>query len=126
MIRIMTAVPSVISVSVLGHWRLRVGFSDGLTGDVDLSDVRGAGPFWEPLKDPDVFARAYVDKDAGTVAWPGNIDVDPESLHEEASRNPVRAKRGKRKRGVIIGGAAGGATAVAIIRALGRRSSVRP
>lgn len=122
----MAAVPSVTSVDVLGHWRLRVGFSDGLTGDVDLSDVRGAGPFWEPLEDPDLFARAYVDRDAGTVAWPGNIDVDPESLHEEASRHPIRGKRSRRKRGLVIGGAASGFTAVAIIRALNRRSSVRP
>lgn len=117
----MTAIPSVTSVDVLDHWRLRVRFSDGLTGDVDLSDVRSAGPFWEPLEDPDLFARAYVDKDAGTVAWPGNIDVDPESLHEEASRNPVRGGRGKRKRR----GAVSSGSVTALIKALGRRSSIR-
>jgi hypothetical protein len=89
-------VPHVTAVTVLGHYKLRLSFDDGLTGDVDVSDLQDAGPIFEPLRDPECFARAYVDPTGKTVAWPGDIDLDPEPLHDEASRNQVATKRWKR------------------------------
>lgn len=35
---------------------------------------------FEKLKDPEVFQRVYVDVDAGTVAWPDDLHIDPETL----------------------------------------------
>lgn len=93
--------PHVTAVAVLGHYKLRVTFDDGLTGDVDVSDLRDAGPVFEPLSDPECFALAYVDPKGKTVAWPGDIDLDPEALHDEASRHPSAGKRRKLRRPVI-------------------------
>jgi hypothetical protein len=89
--------PHVTAVTVLGHYELRLTFDDGLTGDVDVSDLRDAGPVFEPLRNPDCFAQAYIDPKGKTVAWPGNIDLDPESLYDEASRSQVSAKNRKRR-----------------------------
>jgi uncharacterized protein DUF2442 len=50
----------VISVQVLGHYRLRLGFSDGSSRDVDLTGALH-GPVFEPLTDPDFFAQVRVD-----------------------------------------------------------------
>jgi hypothetical protein len=70
----------VTSVQVLGHYRLRLGFSDGSSRDVDLTgELRG--PVFEPLADPDFFAQVRVDDELGTVVWPNGADLDPLVLH---------------------------------------------
>lgn len=78
----------VTSVEVLGHYRLRLGFSDGSYRDVDLAAAL-RGPVFEPLGDPEFFARVRVDEELGTVVWPNGADLDPLVLHgdfEPASR----------------------------------------
>jgi hypothetical protein len=89
----MARLPQVTAVTVLEHWRLRVSFSDGITGDVDLSDLKDAGAYWEPLRDPERFARAFVDPRSRTVAWPGDIDIASEALYEEAKKNRVKGRK---------------------------------
>jgi hypothetical protein len=71
---------TVKSVEVLGHYRLRVGFSDGSQRDVDLTGALH-GPVFEPLADPDYFAQVRVDEELGTVAWPNGAYLDPLVLH---------------------------------------------
>jgi hypothetical protein len=44
---------------------------------------------FEPLADPDFFARVRLDDELGTVVWPNGADLDPLVLHgdfEPASR----------------------------------------
>lgn len=60
---------------------LRLHFSDGRVGDVDLAD-RLRGPVFEPLRDPKRFAEAFVVDELGTVAWPNGADVAPEFLYD--------------------------------------------
>jgi hypothetical protein len=68
------------SVEVLGHYRLRLGFSDGVSRDVDLAGELH-GPIFEPLADPNFFAKVRVDDELGTVTWPNGADLDPLVLH---------------------------------------------
>lgn len=78
----------VTSVDVLGHYKLRLGFSDGSTRDVDLAGELH-GPVFEPLADPGYFAQVKVDDQLNTVVWPNGADLDPLVLHgdfEPASR----------------------------------------
>ena len=78
----------VTSAQVLDHYRLRLGFSDGSSRDVDLTGELH-GPVFEPLDDPDFFAQVRVDDELGTVVWPNGADLDPLVLHgdfEPASR----------------------------------------
>lgn len=59
----------ITSVEVLGHYRLRLGFSDGISRDVDLAgELRG--PVFESLADPEFFAQVREDDELGTVVWP--------------------------------------------------------
>jgi uncharacterized protein DUF2442 len=57
----------VTGVEVLGHYRLRLTFSDGLVGDVDLSDLRDWDGVFATLRDPGAFARVRVDPETGTI-----------------------------------------------------------
>ncbi len=82
---------SVTSVEVLDHYKVRVGFSDGVVRDVDLSHLRDGGPIFEPLRDPSYFQRVRVDPDARTIVWPNGADVDPLVLHGDAP--PANSQR---------------------------------
>jgi hypothetical protein len=73
----------VTGVEYRGGHVLRLRFSDGATGDVDLQPHL-AGPVLAPLRDRARFASAYVDEELGTVVWPGGADVAPEFLYAAA------------------------------------------
>ena len=66
----------------LAGYRLWLRFSDGLEGEVDLSDLINADvrPIVRALKDPDVFAAIRVALD--TVVWDNGFDLAPEYLRE--------------------------------------------
>ena len=89
----LTTLHDVTDVQVLGHYRLRLTFSDGLVGDVDLSHLRERGGVFESLRDPECFAQVRLDPEIGTIAWPSGADLAPEVLYERASAHPVAASR---------------------------------
>ncbi len=68
-------------VEVLGGYRLRVTFNDGLVGEVEV-DPRDRGPMFEPLLVPEYFARVRVSRASGTVVWPNGLDLAPDALYE--------------------------------------------
>jgi hypothetical protein len=82
--------PVVVGAAVVGDHVLRVLFSDGTVGDIDFSAERWTGVL-APLNDPPYFAEVTVDLEAGTVAWPGGIDLAPEPLYEQAKAHPLVA-----------------------------------
>jgi hypothetical protein len=83
--------PRITDVEVLPPYRLRLTFTDGTTGIVDGEPwVRGDNPgVFAPLRDPAFFATVYVDRDAGTIAWPNDVDLVPDVLYEEAHRSDL-------------------------------------
>jgi len=80
----------VASVEPLPGYRLRVSFEDGLIGEIDLSDTVGKGVF-EALLDPAEFAKVYVDPEWHCVAWPGEIDLCPDSMYEDVKNGQKAA-----------------------------------
>jgi Protein of unknown function (DUF2442) len=82
--------PVVVGVAVVGNHLLRLLFSDGTAGDVDFSAERWTGVL-APLSDPRYFAKVTVDQEAGTIVWPGGIDLAPEPLYEQAKAHPLIA-----------------------------------
>jgi Protein of unknown function (DUF2442) len=79
--------PVVVGATVIGDRVLRLLFSDGTVGNVDFSSECWTG-VPEPLNDLAYFAQAAVDPEAGTVVWPGGIDLAPEPLYEQAKAHP--------------------------------------
>jgi hypothetical protein len=72
---------TVRSVEYLGGYRLRLVFSDGASGDVDLEQELW-GPVFEPLRDRAEFRKVRVNKGLGTIMWPNGADIAPETLHD--------------------------------------------
>lgn len=75
-----TEIVHVTWVEVVGRHKLRLGFEDGVEGDVDFSERKWRGVF-EPLRDPNYFRRVEVDPALGTIVWPNGADFAPETLH---------------------------------------------
>jgi len=63
-------------------YRIWIRFADGLEGEIDLTDIIGQGVF-QRLQDPNEFGRVFVDPETQTVAWPGGIDLCPDTLYED-------------------------------------------
>ena len=69
-------------VEVVGDHRLRLRFEDGAEGEVDFSGFDWTGVF-APLKDPAYFA--LVSLGLGTIVWPNEADIAPETLYHWAT-----------------------------------------
>lgn len=63
-----------------------VRFEDGLSAEVDLSYLLDYGGVFEPLRDPNFFRRLHADLEAGTIIWPNEADIAPETLYANAQR----------------------------------------
>jgi hypothetical protein len=80
------------AVEVVGEYRLRLTFEDGVVGEIDYSGRVWRGPMVEPLRDPEFFAQVFVDPDVRTIAWPNGLDFAPEPLYEACAAQPQPAR----------------------------------
>ena len=76
--------PRPIEVRSLPGFKVWLRFSDGASGEVDLSALAGKGVF-EAWLEPGFFERAFISEEAGTLSWPGELDLDPLVLYCEAT-----------------------------------------
>ncbi len=59
----------ILDAELAGPFSLHLRFNDGCSATVDLRPLM-AGPIFEPLLDPNVFAKFTVDPICKTVCWP--------------------------------------------------------
>ncbi len=71
--------PRIVSVEPLSNHRLRLGFADGVTGDVDLSHLAGRGVFsaWDEIG---VFESVAIGP-CGELQWGEEIDLCRDALY---------------------------------------------
>jgi hypothetical protein len=80
----------VTHVKPLDEHRLWLRFSNGREGVRDLSDVLAeGGPMVEPLEDPAMFARVFIE--SGVPAWPNGFDLDAIALYREMDERGLLA-----------------------------------
>ncbi len=79
----------VVEARALGGHRLFVRFEDGVEGEIDLGPVLRFVGVFAPLADPAEFAKVHVDRELGTVVWPGGADLDPDVLHSRVTGIPI-------------------------------------
>ena len=76
--------PRVISVIPEKNYQLRLTFSNGEQGIYDCSPLLDCGVFQE-LRNPVYFRQ--VKAVYGTVTWPNEQDLCPDTLYEESHRD---------------------------------------
>jgi hypothetical protein len=84
----MRGTPLLIEARPSDGYLVHVRFEDGLTADVDLSYLRDYGGVFEPLRDIGYFRQFRADPEAGTIVWPNEADIAPETLYAHARRRP--------------------------------------
>src|SRR6476619_5949425 len=85
----------VTSVEPLGGYRLRVGFDDRSSREIDLGTVL-EGEIYRPLRDPVMFATVTIDPEVHTLVWPNGADFDPAVLHDWPKHEPAMRELAKR------------------------------
>ena len=75
----MDALLDVVQVEVKRDYRLLLEFENGERRVFDLSPYLNQEPFCR-LKELPLFKQASVE--FGTVIWPGDIDIAPETLYD--------------------------------------------
>ncbi len=71
----------IIKVTVQSDFILLLEFENGERRSFNMKTYLDQKP-WIRLKSGNMFQGAFVEN--GTVAWPGNIDIDPETLYEKS------------------------------------------
>ena len=70
-----------IEVKALDPYRIWLRYSDGVSGEIDLSDVAGKGVF-QAWDEPGCFEQVHIDE-YGAIVWNENIDMCPHALYME-------------------------------------------
>lgn len=82
----MRSTPLLVDAKAAEGYLVSVRFDDGLFAEVDLSYLLGYGGVFEPLRDLEFFRRLRADAQAGTIVWPNEADIAPETLYAHAQR----------------------------------------
>jgi hypothetical protein len=71
----------VRTVKPVAGFVVHVTFTDDTERDIDLGPYLD-GPVFEPIRnDPRMFAAVFVDPIGQTLAWPNDVDIDPDTLY---------------------------------------------
>ena len=87
----MRGTPLLVEATPLAGYTVHVRFEDATVADVDLGYLRDGGPVFEPLRDPEFFRRLRADEEAGTIVWPNDADIAPETLYHWACQSAATA-----------------------------------
>jgi hypothetical protein len=71
----------VTHVTVKNDFTLFLEFENGERRSFDMATYIDQKP-WVRLRSGNTFKGAFIEN--GTVAWPGHIDIDPETLYEKS------------------------------------------
>lgn len=77
--------PRLSSAELLPNYRMRLTFVNGNTYTVNFEPLFAESPGLAPLRDPDLFAQAVVDKWGWMVEWPKlDIQIGADTLWLDA------------------------------------------
>ena len=79
----------IVEVRPLGGHRLYLPFEDGVAGEVDVADLISFDGIFAPLQDERRFGEVQVDRELGTMRWPGGADLDPDVLYACVKGEPA-------------------------------------
>lgn len=76
--------PRLVSAEYIDGYQIKVTFSDGTSGSIDL-EAELWGEVFEPLKDLNTFRSFVLDPELKTIVWPTGADLAPEFLYQQAA-----------------------------------------
>ena len=76
----------LVEAKYIADYRVFLRFNTGESGEVDLKDLVFKYEAAEPLRDPELFAKFFLDS-WPTLAWECGFDIAPESLYYRLTGN---------------------------------------
>lgn len=76
---------AAVEVAPRAGYRIWLRYSDGVSGEVDLSDLAGRGVF-EAWRDRAFFERVHVSP-YGSIAWSEDVELCEDALYMELTGN---------------------------------------
>jgi hypothetical protein len=86
----MSYLPQVVEARHISGFIVATRFDDGTEKCIDVSQWF-KGPVFEPLKEPKVFKKFFIE--GGTLAWPNGVDIAPEALYAAHESTKKRHKK---------------------------------
>lgn len=77
-----------VEVEASANWRIRIAFADGVSGELDLSDM-AAEPIYAAWRDPDFWRSVHI-TDHRAVAWNDDIEFCADSLYMDLTGRTLR------------------------------------
>lgn len=81
--------PDIIEAKYIGDYKLELTFENGKTGMVDFQKYHEKGGIFARLKDLSFFKTFAINRELGVITWNNEIDIAPETLYSEASKEPL-------------------------------------
>jgi len=69
-----------IEVKALDNFIIQIRFEDGVSGQIDLSSLKGKGVF-KVWSDYEKFKSVYIDVETKSIAWDKMIELDANNLY---------------------------------------------
>ncbi len=79
----------VIAARHVEDYKLHLPFENGKSGLVDFLKYIHKGGVFAPLEDLDYFKKFTINNELGLITWGEAVDVAPEILDAEATREPL-------------------------------------
>ncbi len=77
-----------VQVEARDNWRIRIAFADGVSGEIDLSDM-AEEPICAAWRDPDFWRSVHI-TDHRAVAWNDDIELCADSLYMDLTGLTLR------------------------------------
>lgn len=75
----------VIDAIYKGDYRIELKFEDGVSGTIDFTKYTKMGGVFENMKNMEYFRSFKVNPDIGTITWPDDVDIAPDTLYVEVT-----------------------------------------
>ena len=79
----------VIDVEYVKKYELKLIFENRKSGIVNLQNYINKGGVFKRFSNIEYFKKFYINKELGTVCWPDDLDIAPETLYNEAIGEPL-------------------------------------
>ena len=76
----------IVQVVPLADYKLKITFTDGVTGFIDLRNYVTTGVF-SVLQDAEMFNKVYTN--GYSVAWSEDLEIDALAIYAEVTNKPI-------------------------------------
>ena len=79
----------IISTRYIKNYQIELEFGNGKKGIVDFKSYLERGGVFSRFAEMKYFKEFNINRESGTIEWPNELDIDPDSLYHKATGEPL-------------------------------------